>query len=101
MSEKYHKVDEVEVSYAGPAGSEVMPWSDGVVFLCPCGERQCYVSSPPHTITFDAEGVLTLDGSVGSRADESRDRAENWCHFHIKQGVPTMCSVVQCPGANL
>ena len=74
----------------------------GVVFRCPCDEREVYVASPPHEISFDEDGALTLDGSVGSRADPSRDRpAKNWCHFHIKAGDPTMCDDSQCPGAGL
>ena len=75
-----------------------MRWQDGVVFKCPCGERQVYVASPPHTITFDEGGLLTLDGSVGSHADDSRGRGKNWCHFHIKGGEAKMCEDAQCPG---
>ena len=81
----------------GKGSRAVVTWNEGVVFRCPCDERQVYVSSPPHTITFDAAGRLTLDGSVGSRARGGRPA--NWCHFHIKAGVPTMCGGVKCPGA--
>ena len=78
-----------------------MTWSDGVVFKCPCGERDVYVSQPPHTIDFDDDELMTLDGSVGSRVDDSRDRAANWCHFWIRGGEHEMASDAQCPGGSL
>ena len=76
----------------------VVPWGDGIMFRCPCDERQVYVTSPPHKITFDSEGVLTLDGSCGYRAREDLKRPQNWCHFFIKDGTPEMCSDAQCTG---
>ena len=80
-----------------PEGIAV-PWSDGVVFKCPCGERDVYVASPPHEITWGEGGTLTLKGSVGSREDKGRSRAPNWCHFFIKGGDVEMCDDAQCPG---
>ena len=76
----------------------VIPWQDGVVFRCPCGYRTVYIASPPHTIEFDDDGVLTLDPSCGYKARENLKRPQNWCHFHIKGGSATMCSDAQCPG---
>lgn len=95
---KYRKVP---TDTPGPGSREVMEWSDGVVFMCPCGERQAYVASPPHTITFDSDGVLTLDPSCGYRAKPDLNRPQNWCHFYIKDGHPEMCDDAQCPGAGL
>ena len=77
---------------------QVIPWANGVVFKCPCVERDVYVASPPHEISFDNEGRLTLDGSVGSREDKSRNRATNWCHFWIKNGIAKIAEDSQCPG---
>jgi len=72
----------------------------GVHFRCPCGHRPVYVTEPPHTITFDADKVLTLDGSVGSRASlHISDGQPNWCHFWIKEGLAEMASDARCPGA--
>ena len=78
---------------AGP----VLAWDGAVIFLCPCGAREVYVTSPPHTIEFDDEGRLTLNGSVGSR--EREDLPANWCHFWMKGGAAEMCDDAQCPGA--
>ena len=84
---------------------------DAIVFLCPCGGREVYVTSPPHQITFDEEGKLTLDGSVGSRPlsgpHEHRmvhgvslhDLPANWCHISIKGGVAKMYDDAKCPGS--
>ena len=80
-----------------PEGIAV-PWQGGIVFKCPCGERDVYVASPPHEITWDDDGALTLNGSVGSHEDKARGRDANWCHFFIKGGAVDMCSDAQCPG---
>ena len=40
---KYHKV---ATDDHGPGPREVMDWNNGIVFMCPCDERQCYVASP-------------------------------------------------------
>ena len=103
---KYHKSVESELKKGSRA---VVPWNEGIVFRCPCDERQIYVASPPHKIEFDDEGLLTLDGSVGSRkqlrlpsedmdSEDWKHRAKNWCHFWIKGGVLEMCSGTKCPG---
>ena len=76
----------------------VIPWQDGVVFRCPCDEREVCISSPPHGISFSADGSLSLVGSVGSKA--RHDRQANWCHFHIENGDPTMCDDAKCPGGS-
>ena len=73
MSKKYRRGTEDEL---GQGSRVVVPWDKGVVFRCPLDERQVYVAQPPHTITFDDQGLLTLDGSVGSHADESRGQPQ-------------------------
>jgi len=84
---------------------KVVPWTnEGVAeevhFRCPCGRRTVKVTSPPHEIEFDTYGVLTLDGSVGSRASlHLSDGQANWCHFWIRDGVPEMCPDARCPGS--
>lgn len=75
--------------------------SPGIAFKCPCGERTVHVTEPPHTITYDDDGLLTLDGSVGSREDPHRGRPKLWCHFWIKAGEATMAGDTQCPGKAL
>ena len=79
----------------------VVPWSDGVVFRCPCDERQCYLASPPHTITFDAEGVLHVEPSIGYKARPDLGRPQNWCHFYLRNGEAEILEDSQCPGAAL
>ena len=70
----------------------------GVYFHCPCGERRIYAASPPHTITFDDEGVLTLDPSCGYV--KTTEHPANWCHFWLKAGVAEMVADAQCPGSS-
>ena len=77
----------------------VLSWEDAAHFRCPCDERTVNVQSPPHSISFDDEGLLTLDGSCGSKVNEALGRpTKNWCHFWIKAGVPEMCEDAKCPG---
>ena len=92
----YRIADESEL---GKAAGAVVKWDAGVIFRCPCSERQVYVASPPHTISWDVDSELNLDGSVGSRAQGySPARPANWCHFFIKNGEAEMCADAQCPG---
>ena len=93
------KYSKVPVDDHGPGSREVMDWHNGIVFMCPCDNEQRYITSPPHTISFNDDGVLTLDPSIGYRARQNLNRKENWCHFYIKEGHPTMCGDAQCPGA--
>ena len=96
---KYIKSDKEE--NLGKIPGTVIAWADGIIFRCPCDQRQVYVASPPHTISFDSHGYLTLDGSVGSHEDQSRGQKPNWCHFWIKNGNTEMCSDTACPGGSL
>ena len=88
---------------------DVVAWCDeihsGAHFRCPCDQRVLNVRQPPHGIEFSAEGLLTLTGSCGSRADVARGilkgKPANWCHFWIKNGVPEVASDAQCPGKDL
>lgn len=105
MDYPFYKLDEGENDtnkvldkINNPGG--VLKWHEGVIFNCPCGERMVYVAEPPHTIIFDSEGALTLNGSVGSHEDKSRNRKSNWCHFFIKEGNVDMCGDSECPGSN-
>ena len=98
MAERYQKAPESEL---GKGSRAVVNFGDGVVFRCPCDERQAYCSSPPHTITFGEDGALTLAPSVGYKARPSLDRPQNWCHFYIKEGIPEMCGDTQCPGGRV
>ena len=103
MTRKYHKSEDPE-SLNVVGGRAVVRWgdagSDGVVFRCPCDERQCYVASPPHTIKFDADGVVDIKASCGYRKRDNPPRPANWCHFWINDGVPEMCSDAKCPGGS-
>ena len=84
----------------GERGAVVL-WQDGIVFRCPCNERQVYVSSSIHGINYDINGLLTLNGSCGYHEAKNLGRKQNWCHFFIKAGRYEMCSDSECPGANL
>ena len=90
---KYARATEAEL---GTQPGAVVEWDDGVVFRCPCGERQVYVRSPLHPISFDPDGALTIDGSIGSNA--RGDHGTNWCHFYVCNGVAEMCGDAMCPG---
>ena len=74
----------------------VVARENGVLFWCPCDFRVVHVSSPPHKISFDGQGRLTLVGSCGFRAHGKRP--EIWCHFSVSGGVATMHGDSQCPG---
>ena len=76
----------------------VVTLSDGILFRCPCNERQVYVTSPPHVISFSPDGLLTLAGSVGYRENEALERPANWCHFNVKDGAVEMHADSKCPG---
>ena len=98
MKVKYKKGVESELQ----TGSRtVVSWNEGVVFRCPCDERQVYISSKIHSISFDEEGLLTLNGSCGYNEKKSLKRKQNWCHFFIKNGEIEMCGDSECPGSKL
>lgn len=71
-------------------------------FRCPCGMRALKVVDPPHGISYDAAGLLTVRGSIGSRATprcgSEPARPTNWCHFSVTAGEPAMYSDARCPG---
>ena len=95
----YFKVDSSErpIKKPGP----VLVWvkeEDGnynaCVFCCPCGEREIYVSRPPHKeIRFDAEGRLTVSASI-----KSVKPTLGKCHFFVTEGQFKMCDDSTCPG---
>ena len=96
---KYRKRTEEELDN-GVFGA-VVPFGDGIVFQCLCNERTVYIASPPHKITFDDDGVLTIEGSCGYTEKKNLGREENWCHFLLKNGEIEMCSDSKCPGSKL
>ena len=96
---KYHRSEDPE-SLWGVGGRTVVPWEDGVMFRCPCDERQVYVASPPHRIKFDADGVCDIKSSCGYRKIDNPPRPANWCHFFINDGIPEMCGDAKCPGGS-
>ena len=69
------------------------------VFCCPCGEREVYVTSPPHSkIEFDADGLLTIEASIARKRRTDDTPA---CHFWIKNGEVEMCADSTCSGRTL
>ena len=99
VNQKYHLVAEY-APRRNPRGV-VSHGKRLVILRCPCGERDTAVSSPPHEIDFDGDGVLNIGGSVGSAPRPDLGRPENWCHFFVWAGVPEMCADAKCPGALL
>ena len=93
MTEKYRRTPGT-VLHAGTR--DVIVAGTGVHFHCPCGERRIFAASPPHTISFDADGVLTLDPSCSTA--ESSKYPEGWCHFWLRDGEVKMVASAQCPG---
>ena len=91
-----------------PGSKIVVPWNGGIVFRCPCDKRQIHVTSPPHTINFDKTGLLTIEGSIGSREglrliEHPKDFSapKNWCHFAVSNGYATMYGDALCPGSQI
>ena len=114
---KYSKADNVDMKRPLTEPGPVLAYGrepSEIVFACPCGGREVYITSPPHTIEFDDAGILvSLGGSVGSRplngphefrmvhGTTLHDLPKNWCHFWIKNGGIEMCSDSKCPGSRL
>ena len=93
----HHSPDMIRPLKPGP----VLFWEEGdresVHFSCPCGEREVYVTTEEgHAISFDADGRLTLVGSVGGAGEW---KGENLCHFLMTDGRVEMCDDAKCPGA--
>ena len=82
----------------------VLHWVDkmhgqAVIFSCPCGEREVYVTEQTgHKISFDEDERLSILGSCGYRAKPDLGRPDNWCHFFMTHGEVEMCGDAQCPG---
>ena len=98
----YKRTDDPDAGHERPlAQGEVLVWKGiykGVSFICPCGEREVAVCEPPHTIEFDGNGILTIEGSCGYRARTGRP--SNWCHFDLTDGKITMYGDSRCPGGD-
>ena len=83
---------------AGP----VLHWDVGndgfaVIFLCPCGAREVYVTHQKgHRLEFDGDGRMTIHGSIGG---SGRWKGDNLCHFFVRAGEVEMCADVKCPGS--
>ena len=101
----YRRVPETEISTVTYGDVVPCAWADGIVFQCPCNFRTVYVKSPPHQISFEEDGRLTLVGSCGYRGrgkeGEKGYLAPNWCHFDMTGGVATMYGDATCPGSVL
>ena len=70
-----------------------------VIFSCPCGEREVYVTEQNgHKISFDSDERLTIKGSCGYRERADLGRPANWCHFYMTDGKVKMENDSQCPG---
>ena len=82
-----------------PGAVYIFVGDDGATFRCPCGKRQVLIKQPPHHVSFDKEGVITIDGSMGYH--KTMERPENWCHFSIENGLAEMHEDALCPGASL
>ena len=93
----YRRNDDPNVIFDRPLKPrEVLDWIDdnncAVVFGCPCGEREVYVTKPPHSaIEFDSEGRLTIHASILS--------PRYGCHFYMREGKVEMCDDSICPGS--
>ena len=62
---------------------------------CPCGENVFIVNSPPHNISFDEQGLMSLEKSY---MFIKGDNANYICHFLMKKGIASMQSDSTCPG---
>ena len=99
-SEPYRLDDGSSLSRDEPR--KVVRWLDGVVFRCPCSQRQCYIAEKNHTISFDQNDVMTLEPSIGSRPGSGgKGTPRNWCHFWLRHGQVELCGDAQCPGSYL
>ena len=99
---KHHSPDmERPLRTPGPVLFAEDRGEQGVVFSCPCGEREVYVTTQNgHRFEWDDDERLTIHGSCGYRAKPDLGRPDNWCHFFIRGGEVEMCSDSKCPGAN-
>lgn len=74
-----------------PAGEFIQYTPSRAMFQCKCGQRTVCLQSPPHRWEFDSEGrVSVFDSCLKPNLK---------CHFLLKDGVITMCSDAECPGA--
>ncbi len=97
----YRRAPTTEMERPLTESGPVLAWDDyngggAVIFLCPCGKREVYVTTQKgHGIEFDADGRLTINGSIGGAG---RWKGENLCHFWMKGGEIEMCDDAKCPG---
>lgn len=64
---------------------------DCAIFHCPCARaRTVALRFPPHDYTVEADGTVTIEGSIGGSAHSPEARYP--CHYWIEQG-----RVVPCP----
>ena len=57
----------------------------------------CTQRHRPTPITFDADGLLTLDPSCSTA--KNSEHPKGWCHFWLRDGEIEMVSGAQCPGS--
>lgn len=98
MSEPLYRKSEEDGAHLRIGERLVNTFGDGVLFRCPCDQRVCYAAEN-HQITFDDDGVLTLDPSCGYAANS--EHPQNWCHFWLRDGKVEMVGDSGCPGRDL
>ena len=76
-------------------------YGPGCMFWCFCLTRRIVVRTPPHkSITYDAEGRVTIKGSLGAHPMLPEWPKSNWCHAYMTNGRFELCDDAICPGAN-
>ena len=82
---------------AFPKGGFARSAQNALIFACPCGAREVYVTCPPHDAVVNADGLVTIVGSLGGAGKWKA--AATRCHFTVTEGVAAMCDDAACPGA--
>ena len=98
---KYRRIEgTVLPRHAGPVVD-----SGGITsFRCPCFTRQICVfnqthpETKGHQVSWDANGLLTIQGSLGALPTASYPK-EHWCHGDMTGGVFSLHDDSICPGA--
>ncbi len=67
------------------------------VFKCPCGKREICLTD--HTISFDADGLLTVEPSIGSSDWATKNFGK--CHLQITAGKARKYADTECPAKTM
>lgn len=80
------------------------------MFRCPCGARRVVIwnqehpETKGHVVSYDQDGRLTIEGSIGYAASGDPDREDyrpdGWCHAHVTEGRFELCDDAICPGSS-